>query len=185
MVLELKRTTYREFRQMEFDDDDNFFYELINGDIVKKSAPSPQHQRLVRNIFKIIDKIIPQIGGEVLFSPIDVFLDDHCVPQPDLVFVSKENIHHITKDGIECVPELVVEVISPSSVIRDRIEKKNIYESFGVKEYWLIDPQNEEMEIYILENKRYELLSAATRTEGELKSAIFEELKLDLEEIFG
>ncbi len=64
MVLELKRTTYREFRQMEFDDDDNFFYELINGDIVKKSAPSPQHQRLVRNIFKIIDKIIPQIGGK-------------------------------------------------------------------------------------------------------------------------
>lgn len=100
------------------------------------------------------------------------------VCQPDLVFVSKENIHKITKNDIECLPDLVVEIISPSSVIRDRIEKKNIYERFGVKEFWLIDPQNEEFEIYILENKRFKLLSAASRLQGELKSKMFEDLKL-------
>ena len=185
MVLELKRTTYEEFRQMEFDGNDNFYYELINGEIVKKSAPSPQHQRLSKNLFRQLDKyIIETKKGEIFYAPIDVFLDQYCVPQPDLVFVSSANTHHITKHGIECVPDLVVEVISPSSVIRDRIEKKNIYENFGVKEFWLIDPQNEEVEIYFLENKRYELLSAASRIEGELKSNIFADLKIDLKEIF-
>ena len=58
MVLELKRTTYEEFRQMEFDGNDNFYYELINGEIVKKSAPSPQHQRLSKNLFRQLDKYI-------------------------------------------------------------------------------------------------------------------------------
>ena len=184
MLLELKRTSIHEFRQMNFDEDDNFLYELLNGEIVKKSAPAPQHQRLVRNAFKVLDKIVAQVGGEVLFSPIDVFLDAYCVPQPDLVYISKENAHFVTKDGIEGVPDLVVEVISPSSVIRDRIEKKNIYERFGVKEFWLIDAQNEEIEIYFLENNKYELLSAATSTEGEIKSKIFADLKIDLNEIF-
>ncbi|MDZ7933992.1 MAG: Uma2 family endonuclease [Emticicia sp.] len=140
----LKRTTYAEFRQMEFDEDDRYHYELINGEIVKKSAPSPQHQRLSRNLFRQLDNIIlAKKMGEIFYAPIDVFLDEHCVPQPDLVFVSQDNIHRITKDGIECVPDLVVEIISPSSVIRDRVEKKNIYERFGVKEFWLIDPQND------------------------------------------
>ena len=185
MVSELKRTTYEEFRQMEFDGNDNFYYELINGEIVKKSAPSPRHQELSSNTYDILKNYIKKNNlGKLFYAPIDVFLDQYCVPQPDLVFVSTPNAHHITKHGIECVPDLVVEVISPSSVIRDRIEKKNIYENFGVKEFWLIDPQNEEVEIYFLENKRYELLSAASRIEGELKSNIFADLKIDLKEIF-
>ena len=185
MLLELKRTSIHEFRQMNFDEDDNFLYELLDGEIVKKSAPSPQHQFLSRNLFRQLDKIIVANNlGEILYAPIDVFLDEYCVPQPDLVFVSKENAHIITKHGIEGVPDLVVEVISPSSVIRDRIEKKNIYERFGVKEFWLIDAQNEEIEIYVLENSKYELLSAATSTEGEIKSKVFADLKIDLNEIF-
>lgn len=185
MIATLEKTTYKEFRQIEFDENDTAYYELINGEIVKKSAPSPQHQRLSRNLFRKLDKIINENHlGELFYAPIDVFLDQYCVPQPDLVFVSTVNLPQITKHGIECVPDLVVEVISPSSVIRDRIEKKNIYERFGVKEFWLIDPQNEEVEIYYIENQRFELLSAATRTEGTLKSKLFAELNIDLNEIF-
>jgi Uma2 family endonuclease len=184
VALELKQVTYQEFRQMDFDENDNFLYELLDGEIVKKSAPSPQHQRLVRNTFLALNKIVSNTIGEILFSPIDVFLDEYCVPQPDLVFVSVKNAHFITKDGIIGVPDLIIEVISPSSVIRDRIEKKNIYERFSVKEYWLIDAQNEEIEIYTIENGRYELLSAATQFEGELKSKVFIDLVINLKEIF-
>lgn len=83
------------------------------------------------------------------------------------------------------MPDLIIEIISPSSIIRDRIEKKNLYERMGVQEFWLIDPHYEEIEIYVLQNNRYELLSAATILEGELKSRIFEELKIKLTDIFS
>jgi Uma2 family endonuclease len=70
-------------------------------------------------------------------------------------------------------------------VLRDRFDKKNLYEHKGVKEYWLIDPQYEEIEVFVLENNRYESFSAATSDEGVLKSKIFERLELNLKEIFN
>lgn len=81
MVVELKRTTYEEFRQMEFDGNDNFLYELINGEIVKKSAPSLRHQELSSNTYDILKTHIKKNGlGKFFYAPIDVFLDEYCVP---------------------------------------------------------------------------------------------------------
>jgi Uma2 family endonuclease len=70
-------------------------------------------------------------------------------------------------------------------MIRDRIEKKNMYERVGVNEFWLVDPQYKAIEIYSIQNNRYELISAATVLEGELKSALFEGLALNMSEIFS
>ncbi|MFN3851018.1 MAG: Uma2 family endonuclease [Spirosomataceae bacterium] len=185
MVVELKRISVQEFRQMEFDDNDTFLYELIEGEMIKKSAPKPIHQRLSMRLSRAISNFIfGKNIGELFAAPIDVFLNEYNAVQPDLVFVSAQNQQIITDDGIVGVPDLVVEIISPSSVIRDRVDKKNLYERIGVKEYWIIDPQYQDIEVYTIQNNRYELLSGVTMFEGEFKSNAFEGIQIDLKGLF-
>jgi Uma2 family endonuclease len=185
MVAELKQISIHEFRQMEFDDNDDAYYELINGYIMKKSAPRPQHQRISMKLSRAIaNYLFENKIGEIFASPIDVFLDNFNAFQPDLVFIPTENQHFITDDGIIGIPDLIIEIISPSSVLRDRVDKKNVCERLKVKEYWIIDPQNQEIEIYSVQNNRYELLSGVTMFEGELKSNVLEGIFINLTELF-
>jgi Uma2 family endonuclease len=185
MITELKQITVHEFRQMEFDENDNSFYELINGYIMKKSAPRPQHQKVSMYLSILLGTFINDKKlGELFAAPIDVFLDDWNALQPDLVFVANQNRHIITDDGIIGIPDLVVEIISPSSVLRDRVDKKNIYEKLGVKEYWIIDPSYQDIEVYHIQNGRYELLSGVTMFEGELKSSVLDGILVSLSDLF-
>lgn len=88
--------------------------------------------------------------GEVFFSPIDVFLNEYNAPRPDLVFVSAAKQHLITNDGIMGVPDLVIEIVSPSSVWRDRYQKRDIYERFGILEYWIAEWKTQSIEVHSL-----------------------------------
>lgn len=145
-----ERISVAEFRRMEFDDTDTFFYELLDGELVAKSAPSPLHQRISRNIFRAMDTyVVSNNLGEVLYAPIDVFLDEHNASQPDVLFLSAGNQHLVTPDGIQGVPDLVVEIISPSSIKRDRGDKMKLYERCGVGEYWLVDARTRSVEVYV------------------------------------
>ena len=185
-AVEIRKLTVAEFHKMEFDDDDTHLYELLDGEIVKKKAPSPRHQRIARDLtIKMHPFAIEHKLGEVLPSPIDVFLNDTNSPQPDLVYVSTANAHIVTYDGVMGVPDLVVEVISPSSIYRDRVTKKALYERFGIQEYWLIDPADNFVEIYAITNGGYELLSAASTEEGQLISGVLPGLTLDLNALFA
>lgn len=180
------RLTVAEYRNLEFDDNDTHLYELIDGKLVRRSAPAPKHQRLSRKLIVAFDSYINQNNlGEVFYSPIDVFFDDYNVPQPDVVFIPKDNESIITENGIEGVPALVVEIISPSSIVRDRVIKKDLYERFGVPEYWLVDPANQEIEIYTLEENKYQLFSAGSAVEGELKSKQLPTFLMDLKGLFA
>ncbi|MCW3079562.1 Uma2 family endonuclease [Segetibacter sp.] len=185
-VISNTKVSVKEFREMLFDEDDNYYYEIINGEMIQKSAPTPMHQRICKILLITLDKFVTEKKlGEIFPSPIDVFLDDYNKPQPDLVFVSNEKQSIITHDGIIGIPDLLIEIISPTSLIRDRIEKKNLYERVGVSEYWVVDPQYAAIEIYSLRNNRYELHTAATIFEGEFKSALFEGLTINLADIFS
>ena len=185
-VISNTKVSVTDFSKMLFEDDDNYYYEIIDGEMIRKSAPTPMHQRICRKIIVILDRYINERkSGEIFQSPVDVFLDEYNKPQPDLVYVSTEKKAIITNDGIMGIPDLIIEIISPTSVIRDRIEKKNLYERMSVQEFWLVDPQYEEIEIYSLKNSHYELLSAATTLEGELTSALFKGLTINLADIFS
>jgi Uma2 family endonuclease len=186
VVLEQKKITYSEFRQMEFDDNDPYIYELINGKLVRKSAPQPRHQRISGNLYDLMRQFIKKNNlGELFYAPIDVFLDEENVPQPDLVFISKERSFIVDEfDGILGIPDLVVEIISPSSIRMDRVDKKDLYEGFGVPEYWLIDPKNTAIEVFSFQNGRYKSTDFANELSQKVQSLVLKDFEVGLSDIF-
>jgi len=122
--------------------------QLIHGKLTMSPAPSPQHQRISRNLFQTLIQHTLNFG-EVFYSPIDLILSESIVLQPDLVFISNKKKEIITNRGIEGVPDLLVEVLSPSNSYIDRVTKKEIYAAHGIPELWLVDPQSKQLEIYL------------------------------------
>ena len=123
-----KKLTYQEFRQMDFGDDDPAWYELINGQIVKKQSPTLQHQRISKNIFRALDAYaLKTTSGEALYAPLDVVLDDDNVYHPDVFFVKKERsfILENSEEVVMGAPDLVIEILSKSTGIYDKGAKKD------------------------------------------------------------
>jgi len=119
--------------------------------------------------------------GEVLYSPIDVYLDNENVYQPDIVVILKNSKAKVSEKGIEGTPDIVIEIISPSTAYYDLIEKKEVYEKYGVKEYWIIDPKSKTFEIYLNSENGFEIISKAKK--GLVKSQILN-LELNVGDFF-
>ena len=184
-VLE-KLLTYQEYREMEFDEDDNFQYELLNGILVRKSSPTIQHQRISGNIyFRMRLFVEEKQAGEVFTAPLDVVLDEHNAPQPDVFYVSKDKKYILDEQEqvIIGTPDIIVEVLSPGTGKHDRILKKKIYERSGVPEYWIVDPLYRSVEIFKLKDGRYELLDYLEES-GTVKSDVLKGFELPLDKIF-
>lgn len=152
--------TAKEFRNMYFPEVENaHLYELMEGEIVSRSGPTTPHQRVSRKLAVAIDSFVEsQKLGEVFYAPIDVLLNDYNFFQPDLVFVVNHQKEIVTPGFIKDSPDLVIEIISSSSVIRDRVQKKKVYQRCGVKEYWLVSLENAEIEVFVLDKNEYQLL---------------------------
>jgi len=136
--------------------------ELWDGEPVMSPAPSFYHQQLVirlsRRLYEWVSK---RQLGEVVTGPIDMVLSPHRVMQPDVAFISKDRLSIVTR-AINGPVDLAVEIISLGGRNRDRIEKRDLYEQHGVQEYWLIDPEAQTVEVFYLENGRYELHGRCT-----------------------
>lgn len=174
-----RRWTYEEYYQLE----DDQRYEIIDGNLLRAPAPDSWHQDWSRKLFRLVDQfVIKKKLGEVFYAPIDVVLDPQNTVQPDLVFVAAANTSIIQRRAIFGVPDLLIEIVSPSSVRRDRYDKKDLYARFGVKEYWIGDPANQSLEILTLKDGRYELHCAA-EIQGKLTSLVLAGLEFDLSQI--
>ncbi len=123
--------------------------QLIHGKLIMSPAPSPLHQIITGNIFSILRDFALRHQAKVFFSPIDLILSESIVLQPDLVFISNAKKEIITNRGIEGIPDLIVEVLSPSNSYIDRVTKREIYAAHGIPELWLVDPQSKQLEIYL------------------------------------
>jgi Uma2 family endonuclease len=156
--------------------------QLINGELIMIPTPSSLHQRILRDLFKILDQSANK-KGEILFALIDLYIDKKNVFQPDLVYLSDQKKEFISLRGIEGPPDLVVEIISPSNSYTDRNQKKNGYQQFGVTEYWIVDPANATLEIYAGHSWDVPVLYLAE--DGDVTSSILKELKFNLKEIFN
>jgi Uma2 family endonuclease len=160
--------------------DDGKRYEILDGELAVTASPLIRHQRLSANLFLALERHVRECeGGTLLYAPVDVILDRSTIAVPDLVFVSKSRGSIVTERAIEGPPDLIVEILSPSTSRRDRGIKMKLYHRFGVANYWLIDPVRRRLEMRERGARGYKL--AATYTgECEATARLFPGLKLDL-----
>jgi Uma2 family endonuclease len=135
--------------------------ELIDNSLYMSPAPFYNHQKTLQHIFKMLDRLVAEAGlGEVLIAPFDVYLDEESnAVQPDIIVVLRENENIIDKKGhIHGVPDLLVEILSEGNKDHDLVRKKKLYERFGVKEYWVIDPETKAASIFSFSSGKYVML---------------------------
>ncbi len=146
----MKTTT----RKMTYDEycllpEDRNQYELFDGELVMTPSPSREHQRIAGRLFaRLLDYVEKNGLGEAYISPLDSIFDPYTVLQPDILFVSKERLAEVGRERIEGAPDLVVEVLSPSTFHKDLRRKMTVYSRFGVQEYWIVDPETQSIELY-------------------------------------
>lgn len=140
--------TYDDYASMP---DDGMRYELAAGQLEAMTpAPHPNHQLILSELVQAI-KDTCSTDYIIFFAPVDVIFSDIEVRQPDLVMLHRSRLSLLTNRGIEGPPDLVAEVLSPSTIKRDREDKRRSYAKYGVPEYWIIDMNNEHLEQYVLQ----------------------------------
>jgi Uma2 family endonuclease len=132
-------------------------HELWAGKLIMSPTPSYFHQKVSLSFYRLLFAwVAPRRLGEVIAAPIDMVLSPHNCVQPDVAFISKDRLG-IIKRVIMGPVDLAVEVVSLHGRNRDRIEKRDLYEQYGVKEYWIIDPEAQTVEVLFLERGAYKL----------------------------
>ena len=132
--------------------------ELWDGELTMSPAPSFFHQEIVARFYKLRDAWVRQHRlGKTGLAPLDMVLAPRRSVQPDVVFISTARLG-IIQDRIMGAADLVAEVISPESRRRDRFDKRDLYEQHGVREYWLLDPEAQTVEVFHLQAGEYELV---------------------------
>ena len=172
--------TYEDYRHTPEDKR----YELLDGELIMVPAPRTAHQRTSRKMLIPMHTFIAENAmGEVFNAPCDVVLSNTDVVQPDLLFVSKERSHIINEDNIRGAPDLVIEILSPSTAQRDRTLKRTLYALHGVPEYWQADTDAKIAMVLTLDNGEYKV--AGIYGEGQtLVSPPLQGFTLDIDKIF-
>ena len=129
--------------------DDDLRHEIIDGEHVVTPAPFMKHQLVAGNIFFELSVYVREHPiGVVFMAPCDVIFARDNVAEPDVLYVSNERLSIIGKKNIQGAPDLTVEVLSERWRRRDEVDKRGVYERFGVIEYWIADPDAETIRIY-------------------------------------
>ena len=176
------RLTYQDYFDLPESDDR---YELIDGELYMAPTPMPEHQIFVYYLAKVIEEFVTRHRlGRMIISPQDVVLSDDIVVQPDIMFVSNERMHIIRWGHyVQSAPDLVVEVLSPSTERLDRTVKRERYARFGVREYWIADIVARTIEVNVSDGEKFAV--AGVYGEGEtFESGLLPGLKVDISGVF-
>ncbi|HBQ28840.1 MAG TPA: restriction endonuclease [Desulfotomaculum sp.] len=160
-------------------------YQLIGGKLIMAPAPSTYHQAIsIRLLEKLLFFMAGKDLGMIYHAPIDVCFEEKETYQPDIIFISKDRTYIIEPAKINGAPDLVVEILSPSTAYYDLKKKAVVYARHGVKEYWLADPEDQSIEVYIGEEGRF-ILNQRVEGEGKAKSLVLKGLEIDAKEVFA
>ena len=171
--------TYQDYLQFP---DDGKTYQIIEGELHMTPAPVPYHQSISRNLEHILWGFVRKKDlGKVYYAPCDIVFSEENVVQPDIFFISKEREHIIGEKYIHEAPDLIIEILSPRTKELDQKLKAKLYETFGVKEYWLVDPEKKEIEVLTLTQEGYSSFGVFTES---LSSPILKGLTVGLSEVF-
>jgi Uma2 family endonuclease len=160
-------------------------FQLINNDLIMSPSPNPLHQiisgRLLQALLNFLDSI--DDDGFVVSAPMDVKLNEDNIFQPDLLYIKADRKADLIKDRIEGAPDLIIEILSPSNAYYDLRQKKDIYEKYGVKEYIIIDPVQENADLYLLKDGAFILNQKVQKTES-LNSILLPGFSIELSKLF-
>ncbi|WP_420263571.1 Uma2 family endonuclease [Candidatus Magnetominusculus dajiuhuensis] len=160
--------------------------EIINGEEVVSPIPFTKHQRIISNLFRIIDRHVEANKlGKVYLAPLDVIFEEGVNRlQPDILFIRKENAA-IEQDWIRGVPDIVCEVVSAWSYKKDMVVKRAIYEKYKVPEYWIIVSELLAIEVLTIEGDRYRTFSIGDiEGDGLVTSKVIEGLQVNIKDVF-
>jgi len=167
------------------DEDTGQRHEILGGELIVSPAPAVPHQVLSIEITRrLLNVVFERSLGQILTAPVDLKASEYDVVGPDLVFVRAERWRAMNQDAQALTepPDLVVEIASPSSRRRDRVQKLAFYARFGVSEYWLVDPLTRSWESLVLDGGVYRPLPP----EGTIhRSRVVEEFAIDAAEVFA
>ncbi len=172
--------TYADYRKLKEGEP----YQLINGMLVKTPSPTVNHQELIKRFVKNLLSLEDKGIGRLLFAPIDVYFSDTEVYQPDIIFIAKENKNVRVDKIVEGAPDLIIEILSPSTAYYDLRHKAEIYAESGVREYWVVDPMEKQVDVFTNSKNRLTLISKIAK-KGEARSAIFPEFRVDAGKVFS
>ena len=145
--------TYDDYCQIP---DDGNRYEVIDGVLYMSPSPIVRHQRVLVNLTFFLEKWNRNTkAGQLYVAPMDVVLSEQNIVQPDILFISNERLAIIGEKNIQGAPDLLIEILSEGNRRHDEIQKRDLYESFGVQEYWIVDPVLETIKVYRLNNSTY------------------------------
>lgn len=176
------RLTYEDYLLLP---NDGRRHEIIDGEHYVNPAPAPKHQIVSMNLSGTLWQYATrESAGQVITAPCDVILGPDDVLQPDILFVKSQRTDIITGRGIEGAPDLVVEILSPSSAARrfDEGVKLKRYDRFGVAEYWIVNPDDAWIKVYRRSERGLSLVDQIAS--GSITSPLFPGLSLPLEDIF-
>jgi Uma2 family endonuclease len=172
------------YRDLVLFPDDGKRHELIDGEHFVTASPSTRHQRVLTELLAELHAYLKESGeGRVFPAPCDVVLSEFDVVEPDLLVVTRAFAHRVTEANIQGAPDLVVEILSPSTKGRDRVLKLRLYEKFGVREYWVVDPVGESIQVLRLVEGRLVAVESLG-VDGALTSPLFPRLEIELSAVF-
>jgi Uma2 family endonuclease len=162
-------------------------HELIDGEHFVTPAPRTKHQQIITNLHRLITPFVhTHTLGAVFSAPTDVVLSDIDVVQPDFLFISAYHTSIIAEANIQGPPDLTVEILSEGTRKTDEVIKRKLYERYGVREYWVVDPVLETVKIYRRRDNQFEPPVQLSREEGQhVTTPLLPQLHIPLEEIFA
>jgi len=160
-------------------------YEILDGELYMTPSPTLLHQyALVQLVLILMNYVNPRRLGQIFVAPLDVLLSEFNILQPDILFLHQTKVPAATAKNLQVVPDLVVEILSPTSIEQDRIHKKRIYARHGVPHYWIVDPDNRTFETYELAGSEYRL-AGSFAGDGTATSSLFPGLEIPLARLWA
>jgi Uma2 family endonuclease len=183
MTSVISKLTYDEFQTLPRDGSKRF--ELIEGEVFMTPSPNTSHQRAVARLLRALADFADEHDlGEVFIAPYDIVFSKWTALEPDLLFVGKEQRSIITDANVQGVPDLVIEILSPSNKEYDRDTKLRAYEKAGVPEIWYFDPEDKTAEILNLGSDGRYRVTRLSANAG-ITSRVFPGLSLMLDRVFA
>ena len=162
--------------------DDQARYEIIDGELFEMPSPTSAHAMAIAALIRLLLPVIDRLGGRWLTAPLDVFFTGADPVQPDLLVLLPDSRARLVRRGVEGPPDLLIEVLSPSNRAHDQVRKRELYARGGVREYWIVDPEQRVIEV--IDGRGVTVHRVDANSEPVLRSPLLGDLAVSEDEVF-